>query len=95
MSGREAISSAVSAVSDELWCLFTAFIPSLNMIPSARTLLSAAALAPAVSGVNPVPGPESASAVFEAFVSYSLEFVFFPDFAGEWPPVTANIGSLY
>ncbi|KAF6825665.1 glycoside hydrolase family 79 protein, partial [Colletotrichum musicola] len=82
MSAREAISSAVSTVSDEVWCLLSAFIPSINMIPGPRKLLSAAALTRAVSGVNPVPGPESASAVFEAFVSYSLEFVFFPDFAG-------------
>ncbi|TDZ33868.1 Beta-glucuronidase [Colletotrichum spinosum] len=69
-------------MSDELWCLFSLFIPSINMIPRPRTLLSAAAVARASSAVNPIPGPESASSIFDAFVSYSLEFAFFPDFAG-------------
>ncbi|KAF9869619.1 glycoside hydrolase family 79 protein [Colletotrichum karsti] len=82
MSTRESISSAASAMGDELWCLFATYIPIIKMVEWPRALLSAAALAPAVSAVNPVPGPESASAVFDAFLSYSLEFVFFPDFAG-------------
>ncbi|KAF5518708.1 Beta-glucuronidase [Colletotrichum aenigma] len=82
MSARETISAVASAMSDELWCLFATHIPSINMVKGPRTLLSAAALAPRASGLHPVPGPESASAVFDAFLSYSLEFAFFPDFAG-------------
>lgn len=82
MSARETISAVASAMSDELWCLFATYIPSINMVKGPRTLLSAAALAPRASGLHPVPGPDSASAVFDAFLSYSLEFAFFPDFAG-------------
>ncbi|WYZ44369.1 hypothetical protein EsH8_VII_000805 [Colletotrichum jinshuiense] len=47
-----------------------------------RTLVTAAALALPASGLNVVPRSGDASAVFDAFVSYSLEFAFFPDFAG-------------
>lgn len=82
MSAREAISSVGSVLSDELWCLFAEFIPSLNIMSWSRTLVSAAALALPASGLNVVPRSGDASAVFDAFVSYSLEFAFFPDFAG-------------
>ncbi|OLN84371.1 Beta-glucuronidase 2 [Colletotrichum chlorophyti] len=82
MSAIEALGSVGTALSDELRCLFANFIPSLNVLSWSQILASTSALTSPASSFNAVPGPENASAVFEAFLSYSLEFAFFPDFAG-------------
>ncbi|GKT43064.1 beta-glucuronidase [Colletotrichum spaethianum] len=98
-----AIRSLGSVLSDELHCLFTTFSPSYNAMAWA-TFLSQALLTVTIAGdITPkaVPGPEKASAVFDAFVSFSLEFAFFPDFAGNTSApnkfsdnLLANLGNL-
>ncbi|GJC84925.1 beta-glucuronidase [Colletotrichum liriopes] len=98
-----AIRSLGSVLSDELHCLFTTFSPSYNAITWAK-LISQSFTIIAIAGdatPNALPGPEKASAVFDAFVSYSLEFAFFPDFAGNTSApnkfsdnLLANLGDL-
>ncbi|KAK1984999.1 beta-glucuronidase [Colletotrichum cereale] len=103
MSASIAVRSLGSVLGDELHCLFTTFSPSYNLLAWARFLPQAVGTLAAAGGMAPttVPGPEAASAVFDAFVSYSLEFAFFPDFAGNSSApntfsdnLLANLGDL-
>lgn len=80
------IRSVGSALGDELECLFSAFSPWFYALKLPSALTGAVELL-LVAAVNvTVPGPKEASPVFDAFVSYSLEFAFFPDFAGTSAP---------
>ncbi|KZL86111.1 glycoside hydrolase family 79 protein [Colletotrichum incanum] len=98
-----AIRSLGSVLSDELHCVFTTFSPSYNAITWAKFISQSLTTIWAAGGATPnaIPGPEQASAVFDAFVSYSLEFAFFPDFAGNTSApntfsdnLLANLGEL-
>lgn len=64
---------------------------------AAASVAAAAALAanPAAS-LSPIPVQESVpeeagAAVLQPFVSYSIEFAFFPDYAGSYPCVPGDI----
>lgn len=59
---------------------FTQLRASVDMLYS--LLLVAASLTSPANGVHVVPGVESTSPIFDAFMSFSIEFVFWPDFAG-------------
>ncbi|KAL2756573.1 glycoside hydrolase family 79 protein [Sodiomyces alcalophilus JCM 7366] len=60
-----------------------AYLPARPTRDIIRTLLLAASsLTPSAEGPYRTPGPDSANAVLDAFMSYSIEFVFWPDFAG-------------
>ncbi|KAK1965195.1 beta-glucuronidase [Colletotrichum sublineola] len=103
MSASIALRSLGSVLSDELHCLFTTFSLSYRLLAWAGfmpqaidTLWTAGDMPPTA-----IPGPEKASAVFDAFVSYSIEFAFFPDFAGNTSApntfsdnLLANLGGL-
>ncbi|EFQ25619.1 beta-glucuronidase [Colletotrichum graminicola] len=103
MPASIAIRSLGSILSHEIRCLFTAFPPSYGLLAWAGFLphiVDALAVTRDMAPIA-VPGPEEASAVFDAFVSYSLEFAFFPDFAGNASApntfsdnLLANIGAL-
>ncbi|OHE90628.1 beta-glucuronidase [Colletotrichum orchidophilum] len=95
------IRSVGSVLGDELDCLFSAFSPWFYALKFNAGLLETAALI-AIGAINvTVPGPQEGSPVFDAFVSYSLEFAFFPDFAGNASApnrfsdnLLANLGDL-
>ncbi|KAK1996697.1 beta-glucuronidase [Colletotrichum falcatum] len=98
-----AIRSLGAALGDELRCLLTTLSPSYSLLAWASLVPHAVGALAATRDVAPtaVPGPEAASAVFEAFVSYSIEFAFFPDFAGNASApntfsdnLLANLGAL-
>ncbi|KAK2060332.1 beta-glucuronidase [Colletotrichum caudatum] len=103
MPASIAMPSLGSVVSDELRRLVTAIPPPYSLLAWVGLLPHAVdALAVARDVVpTPVPGPEAASAVFDAFVSYSIEFAFFPDYAGNASApntfsenLLANLGAL-
>ncbi|KAL2878674.1 hypothetical protein SGCOL_005897 [Colletotrichum sp. CLE4] len=95
------IRSVGSVLGDELDCLFSAFSPWFYAFKLPTAMADVVALL-ALGTVNvTVPGPKEASPVFDAFVSYSLEFAFFPDFAGNASApnkfsdnLLANLGNL-
>ncbi|ROT39527.1 beta-glucuronidase [Sodiomyces alkalinus F11] len=80
---RENLNLISSYVPDRLVAVLYAYLPTRTTLETTRNLLLAAAsLAPSPEGPYLAPGPGSAHAVLDAFMSYSIEFVFWPDFAG-------------
>ncbi|TQN74062.1 Beta-glucuronidase [Colletotrichum shisoi] len=98
-----ALRTVGSVLADELHCLFTTFSPVFNAVAWYSYLTNAVDDMAVIGGIvpKPIPGPEKASPVFDAFVSYSIEFAFFPDFAGNTSSpntfsdnLLANLGAL-